>query len=134
MSDKDSNMIKMWEQMGSTTGSMIGKFIGLSSKMALETFNNLVVAPAKSFEQAQNQQGGESSQSNQQQNEGIRAQTWSDMGQQFGKSMGEFIGTGMDTFANTMENNVVQPMQQMEQHMEQNTEQNMDNNNQQNNG
>lgn len=103
MDEKNSEMVKMWEQMGSSTGSMLGRFIGLGAQMSLDVFNNVLVMPNKG-------------------NASIRAETWGKMGQDFGKSMGEFIGTGMDMLVKNVESNVVQPMSEMEKNKTENNQ------------
>lgn len=109
MADNKSDMVKLWEEMGMATGSMIGRFIGLGAQMTLDMFNNFVVEPAKSMENAQ---GG--TDADKQQGDGVRAKTWGEMGQKFGQSMGEFVGTGMDMLVKTVDASVMQPMSQVE--------------------
>lgn len=102
MSANDSDIVKLWEEMGSTTGSMIGRFIGLSARTTIDLFNNNLVSPAKTMG------GGNENQP------GLRGETWGQMGEQMGKTMGEFIGSGMDYMAKSFENTAVKPMENME--------------------
>ena len=99
MNEQGSNndLVSLWEQMGASTGSFLGKVIGMYAQYGLMTYDQLVVNPLKQFAQntAQNLEYSY-------QPPDIREQTWSLMCKEYGESLGSSIGTSMDLFINSL--------------------------------
>lgn len=93
----DNNLISVWEQMGASTGSFLGKVIGIYAQYGLMVYDQLVVNPLKQFAQSTAQNLEYSYQPHD-----IREQTWSLMGKEYGESLGTSIGTSMDLFINSL--------------------------------
>lgn len=90
------DLINLWEQMGASTGSLIGRFIGLNAQFGLNALQSLQTAiPATE--------------------PGIRSKVWTKMGQAYGESLGYTIGLAMDGFIKAVDNTVIQPLAEAEQ-------------------
>jgi len=89
------DLVSLWEQMGATTGSLIGRFIGLNAKLGLDTLQGFAINPDNM-------------------NPGIRSKVWTEMGRTYGESLGNAIGLAMDSFAKSVEDSVVQPLAEAE--------------------
>lgn len=100
MNEQNSNnndLVSLWEQMGASTGSFLGKVIGMYAQYGLMTYDQLVVNPLKQFAQNTAQNLEYSCQP-----PDIREQTWSLMGEKYGESLGTSVGTSMDLFINSL--------------------------------
>ncbi len=91
------NLVSLWEQMGASTGSYIGKLIGMYSEYGLMAYDQLINNPLKQFTgtTADNLQYSY-------QPHDIREQTWNTMGREYGEKLGSSIGMTMDLFVNTL--------------------------------
>lgn len=99
MNEQGSNneLVSLWEQMGASTGSFLGKIIGMYAQYGLMTYDQLVVNPLKQYAQSTEQNLQYSYQP-----PDIREQTWSLMGKKYGETLGTSIGTSMDLFINSL--------------------------------
>lgn len=95
----NANLVSLWEQMGASTGSYIGKIIGMYSEYGLMAYDQLVINPLKQFTgtAADNLQYSYHPPD-------IREQTWRTMGTEYGEKLGSSIGMTMDLFVNTLKN------------------------------
>lgn len=98
-SNANQDMVKMWEQMGSSTGSFLGRMIGLSAEFGLQAYQQFINNPLK---QASKSMPGSFAKSENPQN--IREKTWSNMGAEYGDAIGSSIGMTMDYMINSMKN------------------------------
>lgn len=91
------DLVHLWEQMGASTGSYIGKLIGMYAQNSLQAYDELVVNPLKQLADntAQNLQYSC-------QPHDIREQTWTTMGKEYGEALGSSIGISMDLFINSL--------------------------------
>lgn len=89
-----NDLVGLWEQMGATTGSLIGRFIGLNAQFGLQVLESMVINPLR-------QNVSEP---------GIRSKVWTEMGRSYGESLGYSIGLAMDGLANTADHSLVEPL------------------------
>ncbi|HWI54875.1 MAG TPA: hypothetical protein VNT57_04240 [Desulfobacteria bacterium] len=93
------NIVNLWEQMGASTGSYIGKLIGMYTEYGLQAYDQLVISPLKQFTST-----AADKLENSQQPPDIREQTWGTMGKEYGEKLGSSIGMTMDLFVNNLKN------------------------------
>ncbi len=92
MSD-DNNLISQWEQMGSSTGATLGRFIGIAAETGLRAVDQVLLTPLAKTRDEVNKTA---------QNAGVdtettRSQVWSEMGKQYGEKLGNALGIAMDS-------------------------------------
>lgn len=94
-SQRQPDLINLWEQMGASTGSLIGRFIGLNAQLGLHALQSLKTAVPET-------------------EAGIRTRVWSQMSQAYSESLGHNIGLAMDSFINAVDNTLIQPLAEIE--------------------
>ena len=95
--DTNNDLVALWEQMGASTGSFLGKLIGLSAQYTLEAYNQIVIDPLK-----QSQANTDPPPSDTGVPSDIRTRTWHEMSKEFGESWGTSVGLAMDVFINSL--------------------------------
>lgn len=86
-----TDLVSLWEQMGASTGSLIGRFIGLNAQLGLNALQSMQnVIPVNE--------------------PGIRSQVWTEMGRGYGENLGYAIGLAMDSFVKSVDDAVVKPL------------------------
>ncbi|MFZ5639362.1 MAG: hypothetical protein ACOY4Q_01540 [Bacillota bacterium] len=85
------DLVNLWEQMGASTGSLIGRFIGLNAKLGLDALKSLHTAMPDA-------------------EPGIRSKVWTEMGRSYGESLGYTLGLAMDGFIKSVDNSLVRPL------------------------
>jgi hypothetical protein len=85
------DLVSLWEQMGASTGSLIGRFIGLNAKLGLDALHNLQTGMPNA-------------------EPGIRSRVWTEMGRSYGESLGYNLGLAMDSFIKSLDNSLVSPL------------------------
>lgn len=95
--DANTDLVALWEQMGASTGSFLGKLIGLSAQYTLEAYNQIVIDPLK-----QSLANTDPPPSDTGVPSDIRTRTWHEMGKEFGESWGTSVGLAMDVFINSL--------------------------------
>lgn len=97
----DENLVNLWEQMGTSTGSLLGKFIGLTFQYGLQTYQQAVISPlqqvSQNFTAPPSEHGIPSD---------VREQTWGQMGREYGEYLGKSIGMTMDLLIKSLESAV----------------------------
>lgn len=91
---QDNNLVALWEQMGASTGSFIGRLIGLSAQYMLEAYRQTVIEPLRQSAGSLNPTQPNS------ETPGIRETTWREMGQEYGGTIGTSLGMAMDLLIN----------------------------------
>lgn len=117
MSDKE-NLVSQWEKMGSSTGGMIGRIIGMAAENGLRALDHFVLTP---LAQSKDQVDKSAAQSGVKHEE-TRASVWTEMGRQYGEKVGNAIGIAMDSTIEATKTNIVKPMEQATQEMTENQE------------
>lgn len=100
---KDSNnkdLATLWEEMGASTGSFLGKVIGITAQNGLEAYEQNVIKPMTRAKE----RIGEPPASDTDVSPDIRQQTWQEMGKEYGESVGKSIGMSMDLMINSFKN------------------------------
>lgn len=95
---QNNDLVNLWEQMGSSTGGLLGTIIGLSVKSGLQIYNQTIINPLKQFSTS-----GNTSEENSD-SPGLREQTWSTMGSEYGEIIGKSIGLSMDLLISSLDN------------------------------
>ncbi len=90
----------LWEQMGASTGSFLGKTIGLSAQYALQAYEQMIILPLQQMQQTAAVNGPPPSETGIPGN--IREQTWRTMGKQYGETIGMSVGMAMDLLINSL--------------------------------
>lgn len=98
-SPQRSDLINLWEQMGASTGSYLGKVIGLYAQYGLVAFEQLITTPLQQLSENAAQQLDNSDQP-----PDIREQTWGKMCGDYGQTVGSTIGMSMDLLVNSLKN------------------------------
>ncbi len=98
------DLAALWEQMGASTGSFLGKIIGLSAQYGLSAYEQVINSP---LQQAAAISGSPSSETSASAfaSDGpanIREQTWQEMGKQYGEAIGTSVGLMMDLIINSL--------------------------------
>ena len=94
---KNDNMVNLWEQMGASTGSFVGKLIGYTAQYSLGMYEQAINNPLRRFGNFRNETTTE-----EEGGTGIREKTWGEMGREAGESVGNSIGMSMDLMINSM--------------------------------
>lgn len=94
----NDDLVHLWEQMGASTGSLLGKLIGLTAQYGLQSYQQNVVKPlqdySSSFHPAAAEPGVAAD---------IRQQTWREMGRDYGEMLGNSLGMTLDLLIKTIE-------------------------------
>lgn len=101
--EQDTNnkdLAALWEQMGASTGSFLGKVIGITAQNGLEAYEQNVIKPMTRAKE----RTGEPQVSDTGVSADIRQQTWQEMGKEYGESFGKSIGMSMDLMVNSFKN------------------------------
>ena len=107
MTDQQSqpqDLTALWEQMGSSTGTLLGSLIGCTAQSGLRAYEQMVINPLRQLNQSSRPAGQENISADPAQAPGIREQTWQEMGRRFGDIIGTSIGMSMDLLINSLEN------------------------------
>jgi len=96
---ENTNLVAMWEQMGASTGSFLGKTIGLWAQYGLDAYQQMVVKPLQQYGAADTSPPSETGVP-----ADIREQTWREMGKEYGETMGASVGMAMDMIIKSMKN------------------------------
>ncbi|MHB9093070.1 MAG: hypothetical protein ACYC21_00240 [Eubacteriales bacterium] len=98
---QNENLVELWEQMGTSTGNLIGKIIGLTAQYGLQAYQQAVINPLNEagihYTAPPSETGVPSD---------IRQQTWGQMGKDYGEYIGTSLGMAMDLFIKSVENSV----------------------------
>lgn len=93
------DLVRLWMEMGASTGSLLGKIIGLTAQYGLTAYQQNVVQPLQQYSSSVPAiPPGPGVPSD------IRQQTWREMGRDYGEMLGNSIGMTMDLLIKTLEN------------------------------
>jgi len=93
------DLVHLWQEMGASTGSLLGKIIGLTAQYGLDTYQQNVVQPLQDYSSdLPDAPPAPDIPSD------IRQQTWGEMGRDYGEMLGNSIGMTMDLMIKTLEN------------------------------
>ncbi len=94
---QDFDLVILWEQMGASTGSFLGKVIGLAAQYGLDVYEQIIVNPLR-----QSAPINGATASGMGIPADIREQTWRKMGKEYGETIGTSIGMAMDLLINSL--------------------------------
>ena len=93
------DLVRLWTEMGASTGSLLGKIIGLTAQYGLMSYQQNVVQPLQQYSSNVSAvPPGPGVPSD------IRQQTWREMGRDYGEMLGNSLGMTMDLLIKTVEN------------------------------
>ncbi|MDT3701087.1 MAG: hypothetical protein RO469_16915 [Thermincola sp.] len=95
----NDDLVRLWQEMGASTGSLLGRIIGLTAQYGLTSYQQNFVKPLQEYSSripAAPPEPGVAPD--------VRQQTWREMGREYGEMLGNSIGMTMDLMIKTLEN------------------------------